>query len=84
MRYYKRIENDYLLSIGTGSGHEEITAEEYEQILNVIRSKPTTETGYDYRLKADLTWELYEVPAVDDSEDYITGDEFMQMVEEVM
>lgn len=84
MRYYKRIENDYLLSIGTGSGHEEITAEEYAQILDVIRSKPTAETGYDYCLKADLTWELYEVPVVDDSEDYITGDEFMSMVEEVM
>lgn len=84
MRYYKQIENDYLLSIGTGRGHEEITSEEYNQILSVIRSKPTAETGYDYRLKTDLTWELYEVPVVDDSEEYITGNEFMQMVEEVM
>ena len=84
MRYHKQIENDYLLSIGTGNGHEEITAEEYESILDIIRSKPTAETGYDYRLKTDLTWELYEVPVVDDSEEYITGNEFMQMVEEVM
>lgn len=76
MRYYKQIENDYLLSIGTGSGHEEITAEEYEQILNTIRSKPTAETGYDYRLKADLTWELYELPPVEEVEQEATIEDY--------
>lgn len=84
MRYYKQIGNGYLISIGTGNGHEEITAEEYESILTIIKSRPTAEAGYGYRLKTDLTWELYEVPVVDDSEDYITGNEFMAMVEEVM
>ena len=64
MRYYKQVENDYLLSIGTGSGHEEITAEEYENILAIIKSRPTAEAGYGYRLKTDLTWELRELPPV--------------------
>lgn len=84
MRYYKKLKDGYLLAIGTGPGSEEITAEEYENILTIIRSRPTAEAGYGYRLKADMTWELYEVPVVDDSENYITGDEFMSMVEEAM
>lgn len=76
MRYYKHIENGYLLSIGTGSGHEEITAEEYEQILNVIRSKPTAEAGYGYRLKTDLTWELCELPPVEEVEQEATIEDY--------
>jgi hypothetical protein len=65
MRYYKKIEGDFLLAIGTGVGGEEITNEEYEHILSVIRNCPTAEPGYQYRLKADLAWELVEAPAAD-------------------
>ena len=66
MRYYKNIDGDYLVSIGTGSGGEEITKEEYENLLSIIRNRPTPEPGYDYRLHTDLTWELVEAPVVDD------------------
>lgn len=66
MRYYKQIENEELAAIGTGSDGEEITKEEYENILSVIRDRPTPEAGYDYRLKADLTWELVELPPEDE------------------
>ena len=66
MRYYKQIENEELVAIGTGSDGEEITKEEYENILSVIRDRPTPEAGYDYRLKADLTWELVELPPEDE------------------
>lgn len=66
MRYYKNIDGDYLVSIGTGSGGEEITKEEYENLLSIIRNRPTPEEGYDYRLRTDLTWELVEAPVVDD------------------
>lgn len=62
MRYYKIIKNGYIISIGTGSGGAEITESEYAEILAVIRNKPTPSDGYDYRLKADLTWEGYELP----------------------
>ena len=68
MRYYKIIEDGYVLSIGTGSGGSEITKEEYEDIISVIRSAPTAESGYQYRLKADLTWELVEAPVDTDPE----------------
>ena len=76
MRYYKQIENDYLLSIGTGPGGEEITAEEYAQILDTIRSRPTAEAGYGYRLKADLTCELYELPPVEEVEQEATMEDY--------
>ena len=65
-RFFKNIEDGYLISISTGTGQEEITMDEYEQILSVIRNCPTPEAGYDYRLKADLTWELVELPPEDE------------------
>lgn len=77
MRYYKKLENDYLYAIGTGPGGEEITREEYENIVSIIRNRPTADAGYQYRLKADLTWELTEAPALEDAEatqeDYIAA-----------
>lgn len=76
MRYYKHIENDYVLYIGTGPGGEEITAEEYENILTIIRSRPTAEAGYGYRLKTDLTWELYELPPVEEVEQEATMEDY--------
>lgn len=77
MRYYKYIENGYLLSIGTGSGSEEITAEEYENILTIIKSRPTAEVGYGYRLKTDLTWELHELPPVEEAEQEATMEDYV-------
>lgn len=68
MRYYKIIEDSYLTAIGKGPGGVEITAEEYEDILSVIRGKPTAEEGFGYRLKEGLTWELVEVPTEETDE----------------
>ena len=62
MRYYKQIEESYLVSIGEGYGFTEITEEEYKYLDDVINNKPTPPEGYDYRLKTDLTWELCELP----------------------
>lgn len=76
MRYYKQIENGYLLFVGTGPGGEEITAEEYENILTIIRSRPTAEAGYGYRLKTDLTWELCELPPVEEVEQEATIEDY--------
>ena len=77
MRYYKMIDNGYLVQIGTGYGGEEITAEEYHAIAEVISAVPTAPDGYSYRLKADLTWELYELPAV---EEELTADEALAII----
>lgn len=74
MRYYKQIENGYILAIGTGNGGTEITESEYNEILAVIQSKPPRTETTDYRLKTDLTWEEYEIdppdpdPDIDESE----------------
>lgn len=82
MRYYKLTESGYLLSIGTGPGGTEITESEYNNILSVIRSRPTPPAGYDYRLKADLTWEQYELPPEPEPSDTdeITDDEAMAII----
>lgn len=83
-KYFKNIEDDYIVSISTGTGAEEITQEEYDNIMSVIRSRPTPEVGYDYKLRADLTWELIEVEVIPEDEVEISDDEFMNMVEEVL
>ena len=84
MRYYKQIEDGYIIAICTGAGGDEITKEEYDEIMSIIRNKPTAESGYDYKLKEDLTWELVEVPEVEPTDDEISGDELLNMIEEVM
>jgi hypothetical protein len=70
MRYYKIINDGYILVVGTGKGNVEITEQEYNEILNVISNMPIAPQGYEYKLKDDLTWELYELPViVDESEE---------------
>jgi hypothetical protein len=75
MRFYKIIEADYILSIGTGNGGSEITESEYNDILSAIRNKPKATATTDYNLKTDLTWEPYEIEPIpepteiDDSEE---------------
>ena len=61
MKYYKQLSDNYIISVGTGSGETEITETEYNSILSVIQSRPTSETQ-GYRLRADLTWEAYDLP----------------------
>ena len=39
MRYYKLIENDTIIAIGTGPGGTEITEAEYNTLLSEIRDK---------------------------------------------
>jgi hypothetical protein len=64
-KYYKNIAGGYITVIGTGIGDVEIAQEEYEHILSVVRSCPTAEPGYMYKLKTDLTWEQVEAPPED-------------------
>lgn len=61
-KYFKNIDGEYLVSISTGSGMEEITQEEYEHILSVIHSRPADEPGYTHKLRTDLTWEQVALP----------------------
>ena len=45
---------------------EEITEAEYNRIKSIIDNRPTAPSGYGYRLTADLEWELYELPIIED------------------
>ena len=62
----------YIVGVSAKNNTESEQAK-YEQILKNIKNKPTSPTGHDYRLKEDLTWELFEVvqnnePEVSDSD----------------
>ena len=84
MRYYKIIEDGYLIMVGIGEGGIEITKEEYDEIIRIIQTKPQADVWYDYLLKEDLTWELVEVPVIDPTDDEISGDELLSMIQEVL
>lgn len=62
MKYCRVTEGGYIVSIGTGNRGEEITEEEYNSILATIHDRPTPPSGKAYRLRTDLTWELYDLP----------------------
>lgn len=67
---FKNIKDGYIVSLSTGFGQTEITEEEYNAILSVIRSAPTSPDGYIYLLRADtLEWELVELPPEPEPED---------------
>ena len=70
MRYYKQQSDSYILTIGTGYGGEEITEDEYNELMEIINNRPANTTkGMGYRLKLDKTWEKYTLPEVVESDD---------------
>ena len=80
-RYYKQTDSMYILAVGVGAGGIEISADEYSEILSVIQNRPTAE-GKGYRLKADLTWEEYDLPPVPapSDDDEISNDEAISIL----
>ena len=81
MRYYKILQDDYILSVGKGAGGEDLTESEYTQILDSIRNKPTAPDGYGYRLKSDLTWELLELSVTpEDADPDLTDSEALAII----
>jgi hypothetical protein len=64
MKFFKTIENGYIVALQTVEGQTEITEQEYYSLLEIIHNKPNAESGYGYKLKEDLTWELYELPII--------------------
>ena len=80
-RYYKQTDSMYILAVGVGAGGIEISADEYSEILSVIQNRPTAE-GKGYRLKADLTWEEYDLPPVPEpsDDDEISNDEAINIL----
>lgn len=81
MRYYKILQDDYILSVGKGAGGEDLTESEYTQILDSIRNKPTAPDGYVYRLKSDLTWERLEQQVTpEDADPDLTDSEALAII----
>lgn len=80
MTYYKQTDGDHIIAIGTGYGGEEISEEEYNDILAAIRSHPSAE-GKGYRLRTDMTWEEYdEQPIVVSDDDELSEDEVLDIL----
>lgn len=82
MRYFKSVENGYILAVGTGSGNMEITEEEYTQIMAVIKARPTPPEGKDYRLTEDLEWEEYDRP-VEEVDEEATAEDYQAALAEM-
>lgn len=53
--------------VAFGKAETEEATEEYNRLTEVMKSKPIAESGFDYRLKEDLTWELYELPTIEET-----------------
>ena len=78
MRFYKKLDNGYILYIGTGEGGTEITENEYNAISGVIHTKPQATATTDYRLREDMTWEEYAVEPRPEPEP--TTDELFEII----
>ena len=81
MRYYKQLSDNYIIAIGTGPGGTEITETEYNSILSTIHSRPVSDTQ-GYRLRADLTWEAYDLPPAPEpsDDDEISNEEALNIL----
>ena len=84
MRYYKIIDNGYILGIGAGSGGTEITQEEYDAIMSAIQSRPSDTDTTGYRLTTALTWESYEKDPVNIGLEEVDADEIASALEGIL
>lgn len=57
---------------------EEITETKYNEILSMLRNRPTAPDGFAYRLTRELEWELYEAPVEEEPE--LTADEALEII----
>lgn len=63
--FYKYINDRYIIGVGTGSGGEEISEQEYNSILEKINNRPEAPDDYSYRLTTAMEWELCETPNIE-------------------
>lgn len=62
---------------------DEITETEYNKIKSIIDNRPVAPDGYAYRLTADLQWELFELPVMEEEEE-LTAEEALAELMEVL
>lgn len=82
-KYFKNFDGDYIFSVGTGTGDAEITKEEYETILSVIKNRPKAESGFDNKLRKDMTWELVELPPEPEYDPEATEADYLEALAEL-
>lgn len=75
----------YICGVASGSNISgtAITEEEYSRIKSIICNKPAAPDGYGYRLREDLTWELYELPPVEDVNEDATETDYQIALREM-
>lgn len=73
--FYKYINDKFIIGVGTGTGGEEITEQEYNSILDKINNRPEAPEGYSYRLTTAMEWELCEVPKTEPTAEEIIESE---------
>lgn len=79
--FFKEVDDNYILSVSTGTGITKITESEYNAIMQKIRTRPTDPDGYTYKLRADnLEWELVELPPIEPADDDLTADEALNII----
>lgn len=76
--FYKYINDKFIIGVGTGSGGEEITEQEYNAMLDTINNRPEAPEGYSYRLTTAMEWELCETPKIEP----ITEEEIVESEED--
>lgn len=78
--YIKTIEDGYIAGIATNACGTEITREEYETLMAIIHNVPAAPDGYGYRLREDMTWEMYELPIIEEEHEEITDTEALSIL----
>ena len=73
--FYKYIYDKFIIGVGTGSGGEEISEQEYSTILDKINNRPEAPEGYSYRLTTAMEWELCETPNIEPTAEEIIESE---------
>lgn len=61
----------------------EITAEKYNEIMELLRKRPTAPDGYGCRLTDSLEWELYELPPAEEGEEDATEEDYLAALAEL-
>lgn len=73
--FYKYINDNFIIGVGTGSGGEKITEQEYNALLDKINNRPEAPEGYSYRLTTAMEWELCETPNIEPTAEEIIESE---------
>lgn len=82
--FSKIVFDGYIAAVTTGSGTEQITESEYNEILSIIHNRPSAPDGFTYKLKADtLTWELVELPEPIDTDDEATEADYIEALQDL-